>query len=158
MKKIKVDGKTLNIEDAVEAAKIFNNDKILCCHQLIEKAQGEFSKLKDTTPTDLDKLHEQKIAYLTDMYFKLVKANKRQTISQGKVEKEVKRSIFSKNFDEFTSNLESMIKDAKNVSDYSAKVTYQSVVDVASGVAEILEERNRQLDEISSENKGEMAL
>lgn len=154
MKKIKVNGKSLNFDEAIDIAKESNNDKSFYCKQLRDSAYAAMSKLKETQPTNLDKLHEQKLSYLTTMYFKFVNANSKKTpsFSIKDIEKEVKRAISFENFDEFSKNLESMLKDAKRVSDYSAKVTYQSIVDVTSGVMELIEKTNNYLDSALNEN------
>ena len=154
MKKIKVNGKLLNLDNAVELAKTANNDKAFYCKQLRENAQNLMSKIEDTEPTNLDRLHEQKLSFLTNMYFKLVNANKKKnpSLSIKDIEKEVRHSLSAENFDEFSANLESMLKDAKRVSEYSAKVTYKSIIDVTNGVIDLLENENKYLDSVVNEN------
>ncbi len=160
MRKIKFNGKSLNLDKAIDMAKAINDDRVAYCKQLKGVAQNSISKLNETKPTDLDKLHEQKIAYLTNIYFNLVNANKKRLASYNTkdIDKEIKHSLSSQNFEGFASNLETMLEDAKRVSEYSAKVTYQSVVDITSGVIELLDDKNKFLDNVLNENLKESDL
>ncbi len=158
-KKTKLFGKVVEVDVAINAAKEIIQEKIKFCDKSSEIVDNLRSKLNVGEPTALDNLFERKMNELIKFYDKAINAETKALQNGGKsLEQVLKNAVSYDSFEEFENSLEQMLKDTKNLSDYSANVSYSSIESIVEKAAGYLHEENKFCDDYLNENHEESDL